>query len=190
MFDWPLLPVALKTWLAGQCSATNVLIAGGGKPVDAIREASRAGSLDDESAHWLAIDAMSVNARWLAGLLKEAELIATFNAMKGALRSNCCRQIAFDVKEFLREHENKLAGCVLRHDWSVTSDSISARVAEVLAADELVLLKSADPPGETTTAFVNAGFVDRSFPSFDGCGFRRRFVNLRQAATCPVAFEN
>jgi aspartokinase-like uncharacterized kinase len=184
------LAEALRSWLEKQPRAINVLIAGGGNPVDAIREASRAGSLDDESAHWAAIDAMSINARLLAGLLDEAEFISTFTTLKAAITDYSYRQTVFDVRQFLRGHESKLDGCILPHDWSVTSDSIAARLAEVLAADELVLLKSADPPCETTTALANAGFVDRNFPVFDGCSFRRRFVNLRQSGKCPVAFEN
>jgi aspartokinase-like uncharacterized kinase len=189
LFDWPLLPLALDAWLSGQPSATNVLIAGGGSLVDTIRRASRTFSLDDETAHWLSIDAMGINATFLAGFLPDAELISTYRELRSAVETDSCRRIVFDAREFLSKHESKLSGCVLPHNWSVTSDSIAARLAAVLAADELVLLKSADPSGETTTALVNAGFVDRYFLAFDDCDFRRRFVNLRQAAKCPVEGE-
>jgi 5-(aminomethyl)-3-furanmethanol phosphate kinase len=189
LLDWPELPRALDAWLNEQPSAINVLIAGGGNAVDAIRQASRAFLLDDESAHWLSIDAMSINSCLLADLLPDAVLVSMFGELWSAIETNSCLRIVFDSRQFLREHESELSGSLLPHNWSVTSDSIAARLAEVLPADELVLLKSADPPGKTTTALVDAGFVDRNFPSFNGCSFQRRFVNLRQAARCPAAFE-
>ncbi|MCA9240540.1 MAG: hypothetical protein KDA37_10085, partial [Planctomycetales bacterium] len=50
--------------------------------------------------------------------------------------------------------------------WQVTSDSIAARVAEVLDA-ELVLLKAAPPPDgrrQDLDWLADAGYVDRWFP--------------------------
>jgi aspartokinase-like uncharacterized kinase len=189
LFDWPSLPRALDGWISAQAAAINVLIAGGGSLVDTIRRASQTFSLDDETAHWLSIDAMSINATFLAGFLPDAESISTYRELRTAIEMDSCRRLVFDAREFLREHESKLAGCVLPHDWSVTSDSIAARVAEVLKAEELVLLKSADPSDKTTTTLVDAGFVDRYFLAFDDCGFRRQFVNLRHVAKCPVEVE-
>jgi aspartokinase-like uncharacterized kinase len=189
LFDWPLLPVMLRAWLNEQTSAVNVLIAGGGAPADAVRQAAATFDLDDETSHWLCIDAMGLNSQLLASWLTESIVITTFAELRGLVASSKDQRIVFDSKEFLRAHEFRLPGHVLPHNWSVTSDSIAARLAEVLSAEELVLLKSADPPRETTTTFADAGFVDRNFPSFDGCGFRRRFVNLRQATNRPVGFE-
>ncbi|HEY2413047.1 MAG TPA: hypothetical protein VGI40_12430 [Pirellulaceae bacterium] len=189
LFDWPLLPLALDAWLNEQPSATNVLIAGGGNLVESIRQASQVFSLDDETAHWLCIEAMSIQARLLGSLLVDVSLVASYGALQTATQAGSCNRIVFDAIKFLREQEFRLPGHALPHDWSVTSDSIAARLAEVFAADELVLLKSADSPSETTAVLVNAGFVDRHFPSFDRCCFRRRFVNLRQVAKCPAEVE-
>jgi len=180
LLDWPELPVVLDAWLKEQPSASNILISGGGRHVDVIRQTSGSSSLNDETAHWLAIDAMSSNSRWLADFLPNTAFISTYAELQSAAANNSCRRIVFDVKEFLREHESKLPGSVLPHDWTATSDSIAARVAEALGADELVLLKSADPPTESITALAERGFVDRYFPAFDRCRFRRRFVNLRR----------
>lgn len=189
LFDWPELPLALDTWLSQQPPAIDILIAGGGSPVDTIRQASRQSSLDDETAHWLAIDAMSNNSLLLANLLPDLEFISTYYKLKSTIEIDSSQRIVFDAKEFLSHHENNLPGCVLPHNWNVTSDSIAARLAEVLMADELVLLKSADPLAEPTAALADNGYVDRYLPAFDLCHFRQRFVNLRQAAKCPTICE-
>jgi hypothetical protein len=47
----------------------------------------------------------------------------------------------------------------------VTSDSIAARMAVVLGADRLILLKSIDmPSGTSWTEAAERGWVDRHFP--------------------------
>jgi aspartokinase-like uncharacterized kinase len=188
LFDWPLLPIALASWLDEQAPAVSVLIAGGGSLVDAIRRSTQAWSLDDESAHWLCINAMGINARILGEALREKKWIATYADLRLAVGANSSWRIVFDANQFLREHESHLPGCLLPRDWSVTSDSIAARVAEVLVADELVLMKSTDPPATftTTKALAETGFVDRYFPAFDRCHFRRQFINLRRATKCPA----
>lgn len=187
LFNWPQLPSALDNWLNEQSPAFSVLIAGGGVLVESIRRANRTFPLDDELAHWLAIDAMSIHARLLAGLLANANLVSTYYDLCAALKKGMCKRIVFDPNEFVRKHEAGSAGNVLPHNWSVTSDSIAARVAEVLGADELVLLKSSDSTSNSTSQLANDGFVDRYFPAFDCCCFRTRFVNLRRAATCTLA---
>lgn len=82
----------------------------------------------------------------------------------------------FSPVRFLREDEQHQSGVVLPHGWCVTSDSIAARIAEVLGADELVLLKSAAPP---VGGLRDPGYVDQHFcdaPRAIGCV---RAVNLR-----------
>jgi len=64
----------------------------------------------------------------------------------------------------------------LPHAWSVTSDSIAARLAQAVAAGELVLLKSAAPPPDLGAAdYVDEWFATaaRDVPSV-------RIVNLRE----------
>ena len=43
----------------------------------------------------------------------------------------------------------------------------------------LVLLKSADVPSTEAPLLAKLQYVDRFFPNFEDCRFRRRFVNLR-----------
>jgi aspartokinase-like uncharacterized kinase len=191
LLNWPELTLALETWLNEQLPVSTVLIAGGGRLVDVIREMSSAFSVDDERAHWLAVDAMSIQSRLLAGLVTKASFIADFSDLRCRLSIDKSARIVFDANHFLRHEEHQFPGCRLSHDWSVTSDSIAARIAEVLKADELVLLKSADPPATWTTIdeLAAAGFIDPTFPGFDKCGFQRRFVNLRRSTNCPASWK-
>jgi aspartokinase-like uncharacterized kinase len=65
--------------------------------------------------------------------------------------------------------------------WDVTSDSIAARLAQLISADELVLLKSTLPTGSTCAAWSTEEFVDRFFPQAAASLRRVRVVNLRSA---------
>jgi aspartokinase-like uncharacterized kinase len=87
----------------------------------------------------------------------------------------------------LASAESELPGCRLPRSWQATSDSIAARVAEVLSAD-LVLLKSAGPPreifpeGDRAKVFANlaaAGYVDQHFPRAAAAVRAVEIVNLR-----------
>jgi aspartokinase-like uncharacterized kinase len=59
----------------------------------------------------------------------------------------------------------------------VTSDSIAARIAGILDAEELVLLKSADPPAQLQPPYVDEYFVQAA----EGLTCVRS-VNLRRYA--------
>lgn len=179
LLDWPGLPAALRSWLAEQTPAVNVLLAGGGKLADAIRQADAAFGLGEEAAHWLCIDALGVTTKLLAAALdRNDSLVATLDALR---QPDCEKLVIFDPRDFLLLDEaTTLPGDVLPHAWSVTSDSIAARLAQVLAADELVLLKSADPPmGATLADLAASGYVDGYFPAVGFLG-RVRAVNLRR----------
>ena len=78
-------------------------------------------------------------------------------------RHNAGAPIILDVESFLRDVEPAMPGEALPRNWGVTSDSIAARVAVALDADELVLLKSRLPSG-TLDALVAGRYVDRYFP--------------------------
>jgi len=181
LFDWPELPAALDRWLGSQTPAVHVLVAGGGPLVEAIRQANRVFSFDEEAAHWLCIDAMGITAKMIALSLDHARVVGQLDELRQIVASQIPECIVFDPGRFLRKEEPACPGCVLAEDWSVTSDSIAARLAEVLNADELVLLKSAEPPSgsDDLRALAEQGYVDRQFPAFERKRFSYRFVNLR-----------
>jgi 5-(aminomethyl)-3-furanmethanol phosphate kinase len=179
LLDWSRLPGAVEAWLRSQPSAVNVLIAGAGPFTEAIWQASRTLTLSEVDAHWLCIDAMSLTSQLLVKVVKHAELVTEFAELRRRAEHSLSCRFIFDSNEFLRDHESRLTGSVLARDWTVSSDSIAARLAEVLAADELVLLKSSDPPTGEHRSLADQGYVDQFFPAFANCRFRCNFVNLR-----------
>jgi aspartokinase-like uncharacterized kinase len=172
---------AWRGWLAEQPPAVNVLIAGGGKLADVIREADAAWGLGEEASHWLCVDVMGLSARLLAAVLPEARWEDRWEGLLRLLADGEGGQaIIFSPVQFLRQIEASLPPRPLPHNWSVTSDSIAARIAQVLSATELVLLKSADPPDQ---AKDRPPYVDDHFAAAAKGLLRVRFVNLRRYAT-------
>lgn len=164
LFELDNLGDMLRKWLARQPPAVTALLAGGGPLVDCIRQSEERLNLGDEATHWLSIDAMERTARILARLLPEASFVDDFTLLKRGL-SKPTSPIVFAASTFLRENEPHLPGAILPHDWSVTSDSIAARLAETLQADELTLLKSSNPKsGHSAADWADEGLVDQQFP--------------------------
>lgn len=143
LFDHPALGPALRRWLAEQPPARYLFVPGGGALAETIRDYHRNHGVDQKTCHWMAIQTMSINARLLESLVPGAE--------------------ALDAMRFCREDESRPGA--LPHDWRVTSDAIAARVAEVMNAKRLVLLKSVDL--HETMNWLDAsreGLVDAIFP--------------------------
>ncbi|MEX0679150.1 MAG: hypothetical protein WD063_18895 [Pirellulales bacterium] len=184
LFDWPGWVAPFRRWLAAQPPAVNVLVVGGGAIVDRLRALDRVQAMSAETAHWLAVRAMSLTAAIAAELVSEATLVDSLEQLH--LSATSVPQI-LDVERFLRDEQG--AAGALPCNWDVTSDSIAARVATALHAGELVLLKSALPAGPATReAIAQCEYVDAYFAR----AARRlpvRFVNLRDAGFAEVAFD-
>ena len=90
-----------------------------------------------------------------------------------------------DCDAFLREDESRPGA--LPHSWDVTSDSIAARVAVMLGAERLVLLKSVDVPSGTSWEEALArGWVDAHFPRVVASApFAVEVVNFRRVLESP-----
>ena len=173
LLNWPELVGQFRSWLAAQSPAANVIVVGGGPLVESLRALDRVHSLSDETAHWLAIRAMSVTSAMVAELLSEATMVRAPKELR--LKSSEPPQI-LDVEEFLRQERGERGA--LRCSWDVTSDSIAARLANALHASELVLLKSALPADPTHEATARGGYVDASFAASASL-LPVRCVNLR-----------
>lgn len=68
-----LLP-RLRDWLERQPPSSTVLVAGGGRMADVVRDADRLHRLGETVSHWLCIRVMTINAEMLSALLPEASL--------------------------------------------------------------------------------------------------------------------
>jgi aspartokinase-like uncharacterized kinase len=171
------LVVRCRAWLAAEPEAQRVVVVGGGTLVDEFRALDRRHRLDERAAHWMCVELMSITARLLASLLPEATLLSNLAELE--VRKREPGIIIFDVADFLRREEPRLPGTPLTENWDVTSDAIAARLAVVLAADELVLLKSASPDStRSIAALAESGYVDRYLPRLCDELPPIRFVNL------------
>ena len=186
LFDSEGLPGELDRWLQRQTppDAANVLVAGGGAMADVIRTADRLYRIGDEQAHWLCIRILGVSARLLATLLPDTRLIDRFDDLNDALAASSTTRIVFDAEHFLRSEEPLMQGNAVPHDWRTTSDSIAARLAAAIAADELVLIKARDTSANITLEEASKqGLVDEFFPLAAAPLGHTRWVRLREAVT-------
>jgi aspartokinase-like uncharacterized kinase len=152
----------LRQWIATEPLAQRVLIVGGGALVDGVREFYHGNWMDERTAHWICVDLMSITARLIASQLPEAVTSCRLSDLRHRSRKD--RLIIFDIANFLRHEEPLLPGTRLEECWDVTSDSIAARLAIVLGADKLVLLKPDVPPSRPDVQeLVYRGYLDRFF---------------------------
>jgi aspartokinase-like uncharacterized kinase len=168
LFQRRQLPEQLRAWLSAQPPAFHVLIAGGGDLTDVIRSWDSRFELGETNSHWLCVEALSIAAGALVLALGQPSLVRNYQQMLDLLAAReLPTAMVFDVQQFLSDIEPGLPPQRLPHRWEVSTDSIAARLAEVLNADELILLKSrpcSDPqPG--FVALAAEGFVDDYFPT-------------------------
>ena len=180
LLDWPPLASALRQWLDSQPEGITVLVCGGGPLTDVIRRLDRDFWLGEEAAHWLCIDALAITARVLKSILPEAQFVDDYERLVARLADQRVGAIVIDPRPFLATNEALLPGRPLPHSWNATTDSIAARLAKTIGADELVLLKSAAGPANASLAeLAAAGLVDSHFPLAAANLDNVRLVNLR-----------
>ncbi len=143
------------------------LLVGGGELVDQLRALSSRHRLAEQTSHWLAIDLMEINLRIVASLFPRLEIVRSLEDCRS--RQTIPGVTLLDAGDVLRLEEPQAAGPRLEQSWRVTSDSIAARLAGILAA-ELILLKESAPPDSWRQGdfrqLASLGFVDASFPTF------------------------
>lgn len=150
---------SLRDWLTmlAQAGAGRVVIVpGGGRFADAVRQAQTTWRFDDLAAHNMAVLAMAQTAHLLCGL-------------NPALR-RCDREEA--IAEVLKQGSVAVWSPIgLQRDradadtnWDVTSDSIALGLALRLRASRLVVVKSCPvDPSATLEQWAAADIVDRRF---------------------------
>lgn len=178
LFSCAEMPDRIQAWSEQQPPAMTVFIGGGGDLVEPLRTAQERFRLSEEASHWLAVRAMTVTSRLLAKLL-DVELVDQFDVVQQLATSGRATSCVLDVEEFLRTREPHLPGHRLPCDWTCTSDAIAARVAEVLNAGDMVLMKSVPYPAFMTLATAAAkGLIDSHFPQAATALPLIRWVNL------------
>jgi 5-(aminomethyl)-3-furanmethanol phosphate kinase len=174
LYDLPDLGPRLVRFLNERELRPALVVPGGGALVEPIRQFDRLHGLGEEACHWLAVDTLTIAARFLAGLIPGSELV-------GLAEPIWQRGIGIvDAGRFIRLDEGRPGA--LPHCWQVSSDSIAVRLAAVCRARRLILLKSvslSDPVGRVEAS--RQGLVDAYFPEvLKQChGLEVEVVNLR-----------
>jgi aspartokinase-like uncharacterized kinase len=178
LYDLPDLGQRLRRWLDDNGIVRVVLVPGGGPLVDGVRKLDRWQNLGEDASHWLALQAMSVNACFLVQVLPGGAILKDLSACEALWREG--KTPILDAFSFLLADEGKPGG--LPHSWGVTSDSIAARLAVILGAGRLILLKSTTlPDGIDWAEAGRRGFVDGYFGEVvQGSGIEVQVVNLRE----------
>jgi aspartokinase-like uncharacterized kinase len=181
LLDWPDLPLRLQSFLAEQFPMAGIerpmLIAGGGRAADVVREFDRVHHLGEETAHLLALHAMDFSAQLLSALFPAVTPIDSLESIEATLTKGLIPVLA----PFLPVRKIDEAGPdALPASWDVTSDSIAARIATHVKASRLILLKSASVGFHTTRQEAACvGLVDPVFPEAARALQRVEYVNLR-----------
>ena len=170
LLEFDLLPTRLHAWLELQPPSHNVIIVGGGASVEAVRDADRRFALGEAFSHRLCLDLMGTTAQLFQGILSRSTEPTIFltrglaNLTEKLLSATTSPLVTiFDAAEFMRNEDEQFSSGSLPQCWDVTSDSIAARIAVLVAAQELVLLKSAIIPECSRQAASELQFVDRYF---------------------------
>lgn len=181
LFDLPDLADRLRQWLSRQSPAHHVLLAGGGSLVDQVRQWHVINPMEDAAAHWMCVDLLTATAQLLHARLPEIPLIEDDHQLRESMGIR--GRTIFGPAKWMRHSEPKLPGTRLPATWEVTSDSIAARLAVVLEAEELVLIKSKLPENGADggiRALSAAGYIDPMLANLVEKSPPIRLVNLRK----------
>jgi aspartokinase-like uncharacterized kinase len=160
LLDWPELPARLNWYLERRRGQRLVLIAGGGRFADVLRELDRVHGLGEERSHALALRILDATSHLLAALVAGSRVVDALEQFEPVWQAGEIPVLA--PRNFL--DRDGRSPDPLPHTWATTTDSIAARVATRIEADELVLLKSATPPeGASRVEAVRLGLVDPEF---------------------------
>ncbi|WP_152050223.1 amino acid kinase family protein [Tautonia marina] len=179
LLNWSGLPDALTAFLDRKRARRLVLVVGGGETVDVIRSLDQTHSLGERASHHLALRAMDLTSHCLAAIVPGLVVVETIAELPPLWNGHLVP--VFAPRRFL-DQEDQSVSDPLPHSWSVTSDSIAARLADRLGADSLVLLKSTDAPASIDRSeAASLGLVDPSFPAVSLPIPRVSILNLRDA---------
>jgi 5-(aminomethyl)-3-furanmethanol phosphate kinase len=163
LLNRPDLSERLGNYLASHSDKRFVLVVGGGVMADHLRDLDRIHSLGEPRSHALALEILEVTARLLAGLLPSTRVAHSLTDLSKTW--SACLTPILPPRRLLCADELLSGEGVLPQTWSVTTDSISARLAVLLGAESLILLKSgAEPPALTIRTSSTLGLTDSVFP--------------------------
>ncbi len=179
LLDRPELPGRLSSFLGEYRGDRVVVVCGGGRVVDALRDLDAVHGLGEGPSHALALRALDLTARVLACLVPGLDVVEDLAGLAPTWAVG--RTPLLSPRRFLGDDDR--SPDPLPHAWTTTSDAIAARLAVRLGAARLVLLKSAPPPaGAGIGEAARMGWVDPVFPrAVDGVPIVS-YLNLREGS--------
>ena len=167
------LTTTVNQWLAAHPADQTLIIVGGGKLIDAVRELDQLHPMNQQQIHWTCVDLLTTTANFVAQMFGWP-LITTPSHWKAAsetpptqyLPTVIAPEVFYNQRtEPLKHVKSCDARQKLPDDWRTTTDSIAGLLSAILDADELVLLKSCPIPANMSpTQLAEAGIVDPAFP--------------------------
>ena len=167
------LTTTVNQWLAAHPADQTLIIVGGGKLIDAVRELDQLHPMNQQQIHWTCVDLLTTTADFVAQMFGWP-LITTPSQWKAAsetpptqcLPSVIAPEVFYNQRSAPLKHvKSRDARQKLPDDWRTTTDSIAGLLSAILDADELVLLKSCPIPANMSpTQLAEAGIVDPAFP--------------------------
>ncbi len=183
LLDWPEWPIRFSRLLRNLEARQPLIVVGGGEAADIVRRWDRLHGLGDETAHRLAMRAMSFNAHLVCALLPDCRLTRLRADVQRIWKRG--RIAVLDAAAFVDRAEADGAATLPRR-WSLTSDSIAAWVAHHWPAEALVLLKSSPLPLPISLEDAAAtGLVDEDFPAMAAALPRLGWCHLRADDESP-----
>lgn len=141
-----------------------LIVPGGGMFADAVRQAQETSLINDAVAHHLALLAMDQFGLLLAGM--NPGLVTASSELEIAERGWQHRGIVWLPSRMVLADES------IPKNWHVTSDSLSAWVANKIGSEHLVLVKSKDLANYAKTSpiamqtLIADGLIDNAFAEF------------------------
>ncbi|WP_435009603.1 uridylate kinase [Tundrisphaera lichenicola] len=183
LLDWPDLSGRLSAYLESRQGDRIVLIVGGGRFADALRDLDRTHGLGEARSHALALRVLDSTAHVLAAIVPGLSVVETLDNLGGSWA--VCRAAILAPRRFLDEDDR--SSDPLPHAWATTTDAIAARVAVRLGARELILLKSTPIPlGLDLESASRIGLIDPETPRVAAGLPAVLALNLREPAAIPV----
>lgn len=179
LLGWQGLPGALGSYLDGLKPAKAVLIVGGGKAADFLRELDSVHGIGEKRSHGLALRMLDVTAHLVAAVVPGVEVAEGTEELERVWNRGFVPALA--PRRLLEDLDRDREKVDLRPEcWDVTSDSIAALAAVWIGASSLKLLKSTGFRGRCGRAEASRrGLVDPYFPTASRTLDRVTVINLR-----------
>ena len=159
LLGWPAFPERLAAYFRSRAKDRLILIVGGGRAADWVRDLDRDHGIGPDRSHALALRALDLTAHVTSTLVPGLDVVENPGSFGECWEAGRIPLLA--PRRYLNLQDRE-SNAPLPHSWDVTTDSISARVALDLGAAELALIKSAPPPGRGRSRRGGAAWTSRS----------------------------